>query len=196
MTDYATGRAGLYLSRGGAAAVPLPLPEGHRVGGLVLKDGVLGWIECSGTDKNPVAAPTACSIADGKVTAQYALRGPGGGGPTVGGPLLRLAGGRLLWAETPPDRARNSSIRSGVLDGSGVTEVLSADLPAGARIRAITASDQAVTYERCTANPQAAARPTPCCPSWGRSRPPAAPRSGCPATGAAGTRPRPTGAPG
>lgn len=88
------------------------------------------------------SSPTVYSIATGKVTARYAADAPSVTTSTL------LAGGRLLWVETPGDRSRRSSIRSGALDGSGVTDVLSGDSPyAPSDGAAITASDRAVTYE-------------------------------------------------
>ncbi|MFI6117510.1 M4 family metallopeptidase [Kitasatospora sp. NPDC051164] len=153
VSDHTTGRTAIHLSRGGAPAVALPLPDGHNASGPVLKGGRLAWFESWGAQAAAVTAPTVYSIADGRITAQYAVSGPQGDGLMVGGPL-QLAGGRLLWTETPADRARHSAIRSGALDGSGVTDLLSADAPDTTRIGAITASDEAVTYEPSYREPE------------------------------------------
>ncbi|MER7756091.1 M4 family metallopeptidase [Kitasatospora sp. NPDC097643] len=146
VTDFATGRSRIRLSRDGAPVVELPLPDGHSPLGLTLRDGTLGWTEHWKDDQGgDVYAPTVYSIALGKVTAQYLPRAAADGRPPVAGSAV-LAGGRLLWVETPADPSRRSTIRSGALDGSGVTDLLSGDAPEAVRNPAVTASDRAVTY--------------------------------------------------
>ncbi|MFI6445918.1 M4 family metallopeptidase [Kitasatospora sp. NPDC050543] len=147
VTDSATGRTRVQLSHDGAPAVELPLPDGHTLSGLTLKDATLGWSESWTAGQDLVFAPTVYSIPTGKVTAQYVADAPNGGSRPVAQSTL-LAGGRLLWVEVPGDRTERSSIRSGALDGSGVTDVLSGTSPyAPPRSTiSITASDRAVTY--------------------------------------------------
>ncbi|GAA2227049.1 hypothetical protein GCM10010430_02970 [Kitasatospora cystarginea] len=148
VTDSATGRTRIHLSHGGGPAVELPLSDGHRMSGLTLKDGNLGWTESWASGQDYVDAATVYSIPAGKVTAQYVADAPGGSSPDAITSTL-LAGGRLLWVETPGDRTKRSSVRSGALDGSGVTDVLpgtSPDAPPAGTAVTITASDLAVTY--------------------------------------------------
>ncbi|MEV7781208.1 M4 family metallopeptidase [Kitasatospora sp. NPDC088351] len=145
VTDFATGRSRLHLSHNGAPAVELPLPDGHDLSGVTLKDGVLGWSETWTVGEKRVSAPTVYSIAAGKVTAQYLVGDPSGSTGTEATSTV-LAGGRLLWVETPGDRTKRSSIRSGALDGSGVTDVLSGTSPYAPSWTTITASDRAVTF--------------------------------------------------
>ncbi|MCG6497972.1 M4 family metallopeptidase [Kitasatospora sp. A2-31] len=144
--DFAAGQSGPALSRNGAPAVRIPLPDGHRASDLSLKDGLLAWTESWQVGERTVSAPTVYSIAAGKVVAQYVVDDANAAAPgtTVGS--TRLAGGRLLWVETPGDRAKGSAIRSGALDGSGVTDVLPGGTAEPRRITTLTASDRAVTF--------------------------------------------------
>ncbi|MFI5645309.1 M4 family metallopeptidase [Kitasatospora sp. NPDC051705] len=141
------GRTGVRLSHDGAPAVELPLPEGHGASDLTLRDGLLGWTESWHEGEQQVTAPTVYSIAAGRVTAQYTAHAGAGARPSEAYGT-RLAGGRLLWVDIPrEDAGAHGSIRSGALDGSGTSEVLSGDAPnAPTRGSLITASDQAVTY--------------------------------------------------
>ncbi|MFF2040479.1 M4 family metallopeptidase [Kitasatospora sp. NPDC058170] len=146
-TDYTTDRTTIHLYRDGTQAAEIPLPAGHSAGSLTFKDGTIAWSEQWAVGEDFVLAPTVYSIAAGKVTAQY-LNSVGPGGTDT-----LLAGGRLLWRETPIDGSKPSSIRSGALDGSGVTDVLPADSPAAVRGLSFTASDQAVTFEQPGSKP-------------------------------------------
>ncbi|SDT82826.1 bacillolysin [Streptomyces sp. TLI_053] len=150
MTDYATGRGGPVLSRAGAPAVPIALPEGHRASALAFRDGLLAWTESWQVGERTVSAPTVYSLAAGKVVAQYVVDDANAAAGTEVG-STRLAGGRLLWVETPFDRTKGSTIRSGALDGSGVSDLLPAGPRLGTgteprRISGLTASDRAVTF--------------------------------------------------
>ncbi|MFC5667784.1 M4 family metallopeptidase [Kitasatospora misakiensis] len=142
--DPATGKAGPMLSRDGAPAVGIPLPDGHRASDLSLKDGLLAWTESWEAGERTVSAPTVYSIAAGKVVAQYVVDDANAPGTEVGS--TRLAGDRLLWVESPADSTKGSAIRSGALDGSGVTDLLPGGSGAPHRIRSLTASDRAVTF--------------------------------------------------
>ncbi|MFJ8436724.1 M4 family metallopeptidase [Kitasatospora sp. NPDC094019] len=152
MTDQATGRGGPAISRDGAPAVPIALPEGHGAAGLAFQNGLLAWTESWQAGERTVSAPTVYSLAAGKVVAQYVVDDPNTtSGTDVSG--TRLVGGRLLWVETPFDPAKGSVIRSGALDGSGVTDLLPAGPRPGTgtgaeprRIAGFTASDRAVTF--------------------------------------------------
>ncbi|MFJ5118024.1 M4 family metallopeptidase [Kitasatospora sp. NPDC088548] len=137
--DWESGRTTVRLSRDGAPPVELPLPDGHRPSGLTLRDGVLGWSEQWTAGEREMSAATVRSLTTGRVTARYESAG------TVSSTVL--AGGRLLWVETPAGPAARSAIRSGALDGSGVVDVLPADSPYAQVTAAITASDQAVTFQ-------------------------------------------------
>ncbi|MFJ3793127.1 M4 family metallopeptidase [Kitasatospora sp. NPDC090091] len=141
-----TGQSGPVLSRNGAPAVRIPLPDGHVASDLSLKDGLLAWTESWQVGERRVSAPTVYSIAAGKVVAQYVVGDAAAADPgtTVGS--TRLAGGRLLWVETPGDRAKSSAIRSGALDGSGVTDLLPGGTAEPRRITTLTASDRMVTF--------------------------------------------------
>jgi bacillolysin len=145
-TDSATGRTRVHLSRNGAPAVELPLADGHTARGLTLKDGLLGWTESWTAGSGEVNAPTVYSIATGKVTAQYVAGDPNATSGTTTDSTL-LAGGRLLWVQRPGDRTKGRSIRSGAVNGSGVTDVLPATSPLAASIATLAASDQAITFE-------------------------------------------------
>ncbi|WP_051755835.1 M4 family metallopeptidase [Kitasatospora purpeofusca] len=150
LTDHATGRSGPVLSHAGAPVVPIALPEGHRAAGLAFHDGLLAWTESWEVGERTVSAPTVYSLAAGKVVAQYVVDDAHAAGETAVG-SLRLAGGRLLWVETPFDRTKGSTIRSGALDGSGATDLLPAGPRPGTgteprRITGLTASDRAVTF--------------------------------------------------
>ncbi|MFF2045331.1 hypothetical protein ACFVVX_33440 [Kitasatospora sp. NPDC058170] len=143
--DLETGRSRILVSRDGAPPVELPLPEGHRPSGLTLRDGVLGWSERWRAGAREMSAATVHSLTTGRVSARYESDG------TVGSTVL--AGGRLLWVETPASPAARSAIRSGALDGSGVVDVLPADSPYAPAAAALTASDQAVTFQALGGRP-------------------------------------------
>ncbi|MFJ9950252.1 M4 family metallopeptidase [Kitasatospora sp. NPDC091207] len=140
--DPASNRSRAYLSRNGGPAVPVPAAADHDVSGVTLKDGVLGWSEHWTGDQGEVDAPTVYSIALGKVTAQYPTAAPKAWTNST-----QLAGGRLLWVETSGDGTKRRSVRSGALDGSGVTELVSGDSPNAPSNGTLTASDRAVTYQ-------------------------------------------------
>ncbi|MER7849261.1 M4 family metallopeptidase [Kitasatospora sp. NPDC096077] len=146
LTDNATDQTRVYLSHDGAAPTQLPLPEGHNVSSsLAFRDGRLGWIETWSADGATVQAPTVYSTATGKATAQYPVSTPQDGAkPYLGSPVL--AGDRLLWLAAPADRTLPTALRSGALDGSGVTDLLPADSRYSLTEREFTASDQAVSY--------------------------------------------------
>ncbi|WP_327072401.1 M4 family metallopeptidase [Kitasatospora purpeofusca] len=152
MSDHTTGRSGPVLSRDGAPETLIALPEGHQAAGLALHDGLLAWTESWQVGERTVSAPTVYSLAAGKVVAQYVVDDANAtAGTSVAS--LRMAGGRLLWVETPFDRTKGSTIRSGALDGSGVTDLLPAGPRPGTgtgaeprRIAGLTASDRAVTF--------------------------------------------------
>ncbi|MEV7774558.1 M4 family metallopeptidase [Kitasatospora sp. NPDC086791] len=145
VTDYTTGRSRIQLVHGGST-VELPLPEGHDLSGLTLRDGLLGWVETWQDGTQQVSVPTVYSIAAGKVTAQYTAHAPAGSGPsTASSP--RLAGGRLLWLDTPIAPTGRSTIRSAAVDGSGVVDLLPAGSPQAPRYTTLTVSDQAVTFQ-------------------------------------------------
>ncbi|MEV7598993.1 M4 family metallopeptidase [Kitasatospora sp. NPDC089797] len=147
LSDRTTHRSRPYLLHGGAPAVELPLPEGHSATGLTVRDGLLGWTESWQDGDRTVYAPTVYSVAAGKVTAQYTAHAPAGSGPSRTGSTL-LAGGRLVWLDTPVDPAAPGTIRSGAADGSGIVDVVSADSPQAPRWDStLTASDQAVSYQ-------------------------------------------------
>jgi bacillolysin len=152
VTDHATGRTRAQLVHDGGAAVEIPLPEGHGLADLTLRDGLLGWTETWQEGGRRVSAPTVYSIAAGKVTAQYTAHAPAGSGPSTAS-STRLAGGRLLWLDTPAQATARSTIRSGAVDGSGVVDLLSADSPNAPRYTTLTASDQAVTYQLTSERP-------------------------------------------
>ncbi|WP_406096651.1 M4 family metallopeptidase [Kitasatospora purpeofusca] len=156
LSDHTTGRSGPVISRAGAPEVPIALPEGHEAAGLALHDGLLAWTESWQVGERTVSAPTVYSLAAGKVVAQYVVDDANATAGTAVG-SLRMAGGRLLWVETPFDRTKGSTIRSGALDGSGVTDLLPAGPRPGTgtdsgtgteprRIAGLTASDRAVTF--------------------------------------------------
>ncbi|MFF2659795.1 M4 family metallopeptidase [Kitasatospora sp. NPDC058032] len=138
--DFGTGRTWPQLSRGGAPVTAVPLPDGHAAADLTLKDGLLAWTESWQVGERTVSAPTVYSIAEGRTLAQY----PAPDTTRVSG--TRLAGGRLLWVETPTDQSRGSSIRSGAPDGSAAVDVLPGSTTAPRRITALTATDRAVTF--------------------------------------------------
>ncbi|MFI6846491.1 M4 family metallopeptidase [Kitasatospora sp. NBC_00085] len=148
MVSDSDGRSRVHLSHNGAPGVELPLPDGHAPMGLTLKDGTLGWTEYWTAGEDRVYAPTVYSIAAGKVTAQYL---PQDGKARIASTVL--AGGRLLWVETPGDPTKHTAIRSGAPDGSGVTDVLPGNAPYAAPSATITASDRAVTYESPSSKP-------------------------------------------
>ncbi|WP_395298091.1 M4 family metallopeptidase [Kitasatospora hibisci] len=141
-----TGQAGPVLSRDGAPAVRIPLPDGHRASDLSLKDGLLAWTESWQAGERTVSAPTAYSIAAGRVVAQYVADDAASADPGTAVGSTRLAGGRLLWVETPGDPAKSSTIRSGALDGSGVTDLLPGGTAEPRRITTLTASERVVTF--------------------------------------------------
>ncbi|MFE6866620.1 M4 family metallopeptidase [Kitasatospora sp. NPDC057692] len=143
--DFTTGRTGPVLSRGGAPAVAIPLPDGHSASDLALEDGLLAWTESWSSGGRTVSAPTVYSIAAGRVVAQYPV-GDAAGTSETRASATRLAGGRLLWVETPEDPSLGSSIRSGALDGSGTALVLAGGTAEPRRITALTATDRAVTF--------------------------------------------------
>ncbi|MFB7678500.1 M4 family metallopeptidase [Kitasatospora purpeofusca] len=150
LTDHATGRSGPVLSHAGAPVAPIALPEGHGATGLAFHDGLLAWTESWQVGERTVSAPTVYSLAAGKVVAQYVVDDANAVAETAVG-SLRLAGGRLLWVETPFDRTKGSTIRSGALDGSGATDLLPAGPRPGTgteprRTTGLTASDRAVTF--------------------------------------------------
>ncbi|MFI9329401.1 M4 family metallopeptidase [Kitasatospora sp. NPDC052868] len=157
VTDGESGRSRIQLSRGGAAPVEIPLPEGHDLPSyalsfLTFKDGLLGWIETWTTGEATVQAPTVFSVADGRVTAQYPVSTPSSTrAPHLSTPLL--AGGRLLWLQASADPGAGSAIRSGAVDGSGVSELLSAGAPYTPSDSELTASDQVVTFQHRSARP-------------------------------------------
>ncbi|MBV6699406.1 M4 family metallopeptidase [Kitasatospora aureofaciens] len=141
-----TGRDGggtrIHLSHEGAPDTEIPLADGHGLGDLSLQGDTLAWTEnwTAGTDYR--MAPTAYSLAAGKVTAQYLPENPKDVASHT-----RLAGGRLYWMQSPADHTTGrSSIRSGALDGSGVTDVLPADSTAPEPGASLTVSDRAITY--------------------------------------------------
>ncbi|WP_380282827.1 M4 family metallopeptidase [Kitasatospora purpeofusca] len=140
VNDFATRQARPALSLNGAPAVEIPLPDGHDATDLTLRGGLLGWTETWSAGERTVYAPTVYSIATGKVVAQYVLDGA----TAVRAGQTRLAGDRLLWVETP--EGRGSSIRSGAVDGSGVTELLTGGTDDRRGIAGLTVSDRAVTF--------------------------------------------------
>ncbi|MFE6866655.1 M4 family metallopeptidase [Kitasatospora sp. NPDC057692] len=144
-TASSNGRAVPHLSRGGGAPVALPLPEGHSATDLVLRDGLLGWIEIWQEGERLVTVPTLYSLATGTVTARFPEHAPAGSGPSLA-VALALAGGRLLWLDLPDDHAVRGTIRSAAPDGSGVVDLLSADSPQAPRTGPLAVSDQAVTF--------------------------------------------------
>ncbi|MFF1909006.1 M4 family metallopeptidase [Kitasatospora sp. NPDC058218] len=146
--DPAANRSRAYLSRNGGPAVPIPAAADHDVSGVTLKDGVLGWSERWTGDQGEVDAPTVYSIALGKVTAQYPTAAPKAWTNST-----LLAGGRLLWVETSGDGTKRRSVRSGALDGSGVTELVSGGSPNAPSNGTLTASDRAVTYQAGSDDP-------------------------------------------
>ncbi|MFD5084311.1 M4 family metallopeptidase [Kitasatospora sp. NPDC058406] len=140
VNDFGSGRTWIQLHRDGAPAVELPVADDHDVTALSVKDGLLGWSEDWTTGETRSSAATVYSVAEGKVVARY----PAAGGASVSSTVL--AGGRVLWVETPADRTGRSSIRSGAPDGSGVTELLPGDSTYAKLRPTITASDRAVTF--------------------------------------------------
>ncbi|WP_327167155.1 M4 family metallopeptidase [Streptomyces subrutilus] len=150
--DPTTGRGQVLLFRDGAPAGKLPLPDGHDMTGLTLKDGLLGGTETWTAAAGEVSAPTVYSLADGKATAQYVTGDPNGASGTWTSSTL-LAGGRLLWVENPGDRTKRSSIRSGAPNGSGTTDVLRRDTPHAPVNMELTASDRSVTFTTWDTNP-------------------------------------------
>ncbi|GAA1216768.1 hypothetical protein GCM10009665_03300 [Kitasatospora nipponensis] len=148
VTDYSggEGRTRILLSHAGGPATELPLPDGHQVSGLTLRNGILAWSESWTANQTQVFTPTVYSITTGQVTARFPTATPASTDSTL------LVGNRLLWVETPTDRTRPSSIRSAALDGSGITDLLPADAPARPTL-GITASDQAVTFEADSTKP-------------------------------------------
>ncbi|MFJ9950738.1 M4 family metallopeptidase [Kitasatospora sp. NPDC091207] len=150
--DGETNRGSVRLSRNGAPPVEVPMPEGHGVSpftasSLTLKDGRLGWIESWTAGQATVQAATAYSVATGQVTAQYALSTPDGAArPFLSSPAF--AGGRLLWLQAAADPASGGdALRSGALDGSGESELLSGSSPYTPANMTFTATDQAVTFQ-------------------------------------------------
>ncbi|MFJ9948307.1 M4 family metallopeptidase [Kitasatospora sp. NPDC091207] len=143
--DQETGRTRILVSRGGAAPVELPLPEGHHPSGLTLRDGLLGWSERWTVDKRQLSAATVHSLTTGRATARYESSG------TIGSTLL--AGGRLLWVETPAGPAARSAIRSGATDGSAAVDVLPADSPDAPATATLTASERTITFQASGSEP-------------------------------------------
>ncbi|MFB7470121.1 M4 family metallopeptidase [Kitasatospora sp. NPDC056184] len=144
-TVSSDGRTVPHVSRDGGAPVALPLPEGHSATGLVLRDGLLGWVETWQEGERLVTVPTVHSLATGTVTARFPEHAPAGSGPSLA-TSLALAGGRLLWLDLPDDHAARGTIRSAAPDGSGIVDLLSADFPQAPRTGPLAASDQAVTF--------------------------------------------------
>ncbi|MGW3044190.1 M4 family metallopeptidase [Kitasatospora sp. NPDC001159] len=142
--DYGTGRYLPWLSVNGAPAAPIPLPDGHHGSGVSLHGDLLAWTEHWQDGGRTVYAPTVYSVSAGKVVAQYVAGGPGATGTEAGRALLTA--NRLLWLETPLDGSRGTSIRSGALDGSGATDLLTGSTTEPRRIDELTASEQAVTF--------------------------------------------------
>ncbi|GAA1413071.1 hypothetical protein GCM10009639_65740 [Kitasatospora putterlickiae] len=140
VNDFAAGRTWPALSLNGAPAVEIPLPDGHHAADLSLRGDLLAWTERWKSGERTVYAPTVYSVAEGRVVAQYVLDGAVTAGQT------RLAGGRLLWVERPEDRSAGGSIRSGAVDGSGVTDLLAGTAGDRRDITGLTASDRAVTF--------------------------------------------------
>ncbi|MFI8461576.1 M4 family metallopeptidase [Kitasatospora sp. NPDC085464] len=139
LRDFTTDTTRIHVVHGdGSPETVIPLPAGHGVGGLDLKDGVLAWTESWMSGQDYVNAPTAYSLAEGKVTAQYVPADPKNLADAV-----HLAGGRMLWVQTPP--TGRATIRSGALDGSGITDLLPADSTAPEPYQ-LTVSERAVTY--------------------------------------------------
>ncbi|MER6366353.1 M4 family metallopeptidase [Kitasatospora sp. NPDC001527] len=142
VNDFTTHRTLPALSLNGAPAVEIPLPDGHDATDLTLRGGLLGWTETWSAGERTVYAPTVYSIATGKVVAQYVLDGA----TATRADQTRLAGDRLLWVETPEDRSKGGSIRSGAVDGSGVTDLLTGTAADRRDITGLTVSDRAVTF--------------------------------------------------
>ncbi|MFE7561607.1 M4 family metallopeptidase [Kitasatospora sp. NPDC057500] len=140
--DFATRRTRPALSLNGAPVVEVPLPDGHDVADLTLQGDLLGWTETWTSGERTVHAPTVYSIATGKVVARYVLDGPA----AARAGQTRLAGDRLLWVERPEDGGTGSSIRSGAVDGSGVTDLLTGSAADRRDIVGLTVSDRAVTF--------------------------------------------------
>ncbi|MER7705701.1 M4 family metallopeptidase [Kitasatospora sp. NPDC097605] len=140
--DFATQRTRPALSRNGAPAEEIPLLDGHDVSDLTFRGDLLGWTETWTVGERTVFAPTVYSIAAGRVVTQYVL--DGAVATTAG--QTRLAGDRLLWVETPENGGTGSSIRSGAVDGSGVTDLLTGTAADLRDITGLTVSDRAVTF--------------------------------------------------
>ncbi|MFB6892790.1 M4 family metallopeptidase [Kitasatospora sp. NPDC056327] len=146
------------LSHDGAPAVELPLPEGHTVSGLALKDGRLGWIESWVDGDRTVDAPTVYSTATGQVTARYPAdrpRNPGSSIPGAPGPGPagrpqpfshdpHFAGGTLVWVDRG---ASGAALRAGAADGSGVTDLVPAGAPVTPTGLQLAATDEAITFD-------------------------------------------------
>ncbi|MFE2107347.1 M4 family metallopeptidase [Kitasatospora sp. NPDC059463] len=145
LADFATHRALPAISVNGGPVVQIPLADGHAASSVTLQGGLLGWTEIWTSGERTVFAPTVYSIATGRVVAQYVL-GDGEGAPAVRAEQTRLAGDRLYWVEQPDDKSTGSSIRSGAVDGSGVSEVLTGTTADLRRIESFTVSDKAVTF--------------------------------------------------
>ncbi|MFJ9455243.1 M4 family metallopeptidase [Kitasatospora sp. NPDC101447] len=143
--DFSTGRTLPWLSVNGAPAAPIALPDGHHGQALSLRGDLLAWTERWQEGERTVYAPTVYSLSAGKVVAQYVA---GGAGNTVETLAVRtlLTEKRLLWLETPSDRSRGTSIRSGALDGSGVSDLLTGSTTQPRQIDELTASEKAVTF--------------------------------------------------
>ncbi|MFE2411417.1 M4 family metallopeptidase [Kitasatospora sp. NPDC059408] len=139
LRDFATDTTRIHVVHAdGSPETVIPLPAGHHASGLDLRDGVLAWSEDWTSGQDYVTAPTAYSLAEGKVTAQYVPADPKNLADSV-----HLAGGRVLWVQSPA--AGRATIRSGALDGSGVTDLLPAASTAP-EPATLTVSDRAVTY--------------------------------------------------
>ncbi|MFE2722147.1 M4 family metallopeptidase [Kitasatospora sp. NPDC059327] len=143
--DQETGRTRILVSRDGAAPVELPLPEGHRPSDLTLRDGLVGWSERWTVDGQPRSAAAVHSLTTGRATARYESSG------TINSTLL--AGGRLLWVETPAGPAARSAIRSGATDGSAAVDVLPTDSPYAPATATLTASDRTITFQASGSEP-------------------------------------------
>ncbi|WP_162002363.1 M4 family metallopeptidase [Streptomyces sp. CB01881] len=146
--DFSTGRTLPWLSVDGAQAAPIALPDGHHGQGLSLRGDLLAWTERWQEGERTVYAPTVYSVSAGKVVARYVAGGTGGTGGTAGTLAVHtlLTAKRLLWLETPLDGSRGTSIRSGALDGSGVTDLLAGSTTEPRQIDELTASEKAVTF--------------------------------------------------
>ncbi|MET9292944.1 M4 family metallopeptidase [Streptomyces sp. NPDC003077] len=145
LLDYATGQATVRLSRAGAPATAVPLPDGHQAWGVTLRNGKLAWSEYWRAEKGTLFVPTVYDIARGKVTAQHLPQDTTGATSPLAAYTV-LAGGELLWIERGRAATDRSAIRAGALDSTRVRDVLPATSPQAPRSTLVTASDQAVTY--------------------------------------------------